>query len=146
MGAMTQFMPAVLEAQQVKLSTKHLADIQMFSDTMRFYARRDLDKSSCEDKHLFRPDELMRIGQDCGMRFEQFSNWIFANIEHRSEPLPEYYFEQFYYDYLKYAMSWDEDLIKLFKQYGKIYFEYFSVLGPAGAMPYTHSTFLFKKL
>ena len=145
MGAMTQFVPDVLKAKGVVLSGKHLADIQMFADTMKFYTRRDLDKSTCEDKHLFRTDELMRVCQDCGMNLHMFPNRVFSDIQHRNEPLGERYFERFYFDYVKYALSWDQDLIDIFDQHCKKYFDYFSVLVPGGAMPYTYGTFLCKK-
>jgi ubiquinone/menaquinone biosynthesis C-methylase UbiE len=146
MGAMTQFMPEVLKGHGIVLNDKHLADIQSFVDTMRFYARRDLDKSACEDKHLFRPDELMALCREYGMQLEFFSNRVFAAIQHRNEPLPEQYFERFYYDYLKYAMAWDQDLVSLFERYGKKYLEYFAPLVAGGATPYTYGTFLCKKL
>lgn len=145
MGAITQFMPEILKANRVRLNKKHLNDIQMFAETMRFYARRDMDKSSCEDKHLFRLDELMRICNDCGLRLEHFPNRTFGNIERRNEPLETNYFEQFYHDYMKYALAWDRDLTDSVMRYGKKYLEYFSPLAANGAMPYTYGTFLCKK-
>ncbi len=145
MGIMTQFMPDILKAQGVTLSDKHLADIQIFADTMKFYARRDVDKSTCEDKHLFRPDELMRISYECGMHLQLFPNRVFADIHHRNEPLDAKYFERFYYDYMKYALAWDQDLLDVFERYGKKYLDYFLQLMPAGAAPYTYGTFLCKK-
>jgi SAM-dependent methyltransferase len=146
MGAITQFMPEILKANGVRISEKHLADIQLFSETMRFYARRDLDKSACEDKHLFRLDELMRICDDCGLRLEHFPNRVFANIERRNEPLEANYFEQFYYDYMKYALAWDQDLTDVVWRYGKKYLEYLSPLTACGAAPYMYGTFLCKKV
>jgi SAM-dependent methyltransferase len=145
MGAMTQFMPDILKGHGVVLSDKHLADIQQFTDTMRFYARRDIDKSECEDKHLFRADDLMRICQECGLRLELFPNRVFADIGHRHEPLPERYFERFYFDYVKYAMGWDQELTGLFERHCKKYFDFFTVLGIGGAMPYTYGTFVCQK-
>jgi ubiquinone/menaquinone biosynthesis C-methylase UbiE len=145
MGAITQCMPDVLRAHGIVLNEKHAADIRIFAEGMRFYARRDIDKSAAEDKHLFRTDELMRICEKCGMRLEMFPNRMFANIRQRDEPLPEQYFEHFYYRYLKYALAWDEDLIALFEKHAKKYLEYFSVLSLGGAAPYTYGTFLCQK-
>ncbi len=145
MGAMTQFMPDILKAHGVALSAKHLSDIQIFVDAMKFYARRDLDKSECEDKHLFRPDELMRICDDHGLRLELFPNRTFGELHVRHEPLSERYFERFYFDYLKYSMSWDRELLDIFERYAKKYLEYFQALAPGGATPYTYGTFLCKK-
>jgi len=145
MGVMTQFMPDILKGQGVALSVKQQADIQIFADTMKFYARRDVDKSACEDKHLFRPDELMRVCHECGMDLQLFPNRVFADIDHRDEPLDPKYFERFYYAYLKYALAWDQDLIDVFERYGTKYLDYFSQLMPAGAAPHTYGTFLCKK-
>jgi len=145
MGAMTQFMPDILKAHGVALSAKHVGDIQTFVDAMKFYARRDLDKSECEDKHLFRPDELMRICDDHGLRLELFPNRTFGELHMRNEPLAGCYFERFYFDYLKYSMAWDQELINLFDRYGRKYLEYFAPLAAGGATPYTYGTFLCKK-
>jgi hypothetical protein len=41
MGAMTQFMPDILKGHGVTLTDKQFADIQIFADAMKFYARRD---------------------------------------------------------------------------------------------------------
>jgi ubiquinone/menaquinone biosynthesis C-methylase UbiE len=146
MGAITQCMPEILKANRVRLNKKHLSDIQIFAEAMRFYARRDVDKSTAEDKHLFRVDELMRICLDYGMRLEHFPNRVFGNIDRRNEPLESEYFERFYSDYMTYALAFDTDLVKTVMRYGKKYLEYFSPLSAAGAAPYTYGTFLCKKM
>jgi ubiquinone/menaquinone biosynthesis C-methylase UbiE len=145
MGAITQLMPAVLVSKGVVLSAKHLADIRTFADTMMFYARRDIDKSAAEDKHLFRPDEIGRICRGCNMQLEFFPNRVFTNIRERDEPLPDDYFEKFYMDYVEYAMSWDRELLGVFDQHAREYLRYFSPLAKNGALPHTYSTFLCKK-
>lgn len=146
MGAITQCMPDILKANGVRLSKKHLNDIQMFADTMKFYARRDLDKSASEDKHLFRVDELMRICLDFGMRLEHFPNRVFGNIDRRNAPLESDYFVEFYSAYMKYSLAFDADLVKTVMRYGRKHLEYFSPLSAAGAAPYTYGTFLCKKV
>lgn len=142
MGAMTQFVPELLRAQGIALKDDHAKDIAMFVDTMRFYARRDVDKVLAEDKHLFRPDELMRISQLNGMEIQFFSNRMFSTIDMRAEPLPSNYFEEFYFNYLKYAMGWDAELLQVFDKHVRRYFEYFSCLSRNNASPYTYGTFL----
>ena len=146
MGAITQFMPEILACRGVKLSDKHLSDIQMFAETMRFYARRDVDKSQCEDKHLFRTDELMRICSEYDMRMEFFPNRVFADIEDRSKSIASDHFERFYFDYIKHAMAWDTQLVEIFEQHAREYLAYFAPLVPGGGAPYLFSTFLCQKL
>jgi SAM-dependent methyltransferase len=146
MGAITQCLPDILKANGVRLSKKHLNDVQLFAETMRFYARRDMDKSAGEDKHLFRVDELMRTCGECGLRLEHFPNRTFSNIERRNEELEPNFFEEFYLDYMKHAMAWDQDLIKDVMRCAKKYLEYFAPLSAHGAAPYTYGTFLCKKV
>lgn len=146
MGAISRCMPDILKANGVRLSKKHLNDIQMFANAMQFYARRDLDKSASEDKHLFRVDELMRICLDCGIRLEHFPNRVFGNIDRRNDPIESDYFADFYSNYMKYALALDADLVQTVMRYGKKYLDYFSPLSAAGATPYTYGTFLCKKV
>ena len=146
MGAITQFMPAVLRSKGIVLSAKHLKGIRIFADAMMYYARHDLDKSAAEDKHLFRPDEVGRICQGCNLQLEFFPNRVFANIRERNEPLPDNYFEQFYFGYVQYSLAWDRKLIDLFDKHAREYLRYFSPLAKNGALPYTYGTFLCKRL
>jgi ubiquinone/menaquinone biosynthesis C-methylase UbiE len=145
MGAITQYLPAVFRSQGIAVSEKHLADIQLFADAMIYYARRDLDKSAAEDKHLFRPEELGRICRKCNMDLEFFSNRSFSDIRERHTPLPEDYFEKFYYNYAKYALSWDGELLDLLDRHARGYLKYFSPLAKCGGMPPTYGAFLCKK-
>jgi hypothetical protein len=135
-----------LKANRVRLSKKHWKDLEMFAETMKFYARRDLDKSTSEDKHLFRIDELMRICLACGIRLEHFPNRVFGNVDRRNDPLESGYFTQFYSDYMQYSLAFDADLVHTVMRYGKKYLDYFAPLSAGGAAPYTYGTFLCKKL
>jgi len=146
MGAMTQIIPDLLAARGVELSEAQQRRIQIFVDAMQFYARRDLDKSQAEDKHLFRPDELMRIAGAAQMDLQFVPNRTLKELDFRREPLPPDYFERFYFDYLKYCMSWEGPLLDLFSTHVRRYFQYFSCLATGNALPHTYGTFLCKKL
>ena len=145
MGVVTQCMPEVLKGYGVELSEKHLSDISLFAETMRFMARRDVDKREAEDKHLFRADELIKICDRCEMRLHLFPNRMFSNIQNRDYQLPEKFFEDFYFAYIRSCLMWDEALIEIFSRYARKYLEYFSVLSRGGALPYTYGAFLCKK-
>uniref|UniRef100_Q02BE5 Methyltransferase type 12 n=1 Tax=Solibacter usitatus (strain Ellin6076) TaxID=234267 RepID=Q02BE5_SOLUE len=146
MGAITQLIPDALRGRGISLSSVQSDRIRFFVSTMQFYARRDIDKSLAEDKHLFRPDELMSLSHRHHMELQFFPNRSLDNIDKRTECLPNTYFETFYLDYLKYCMSWDEELLKLFSEEVRPYFEYFSCLAGNNALPYTYGTFLCRKL
>ena len=145
MGAMTQMIPDLLKGRGITLSAGQADTIRLFVDSMKFYARRDIDKSLAEDKHLFRPDELMSLSNVHGMELHFFPNRTFDNIGTRATPLPANYFESFYFSYLKYCMSWDEDLLSIFSEHVRPYFEYFSCLAGNNALPYLYGTFLCRK-
>jgi SAM-dependent methyltransferase len=145
MGVIAQFLPSVLRSKGIALSAKHLADIRLFADSMLFYARRDLDKSLAEDKHLFRPEEIGRICRGCNMQMEFFPNRRFDDIGDRDRPLPENYFERFFVDYVRFAMSWDAELVGLVEEHAREYLQYFAPLAKNGGLPYTYSTFLCQK-
>ena len=146
MGAMTLMVPDLLQAKGIVLSSEQMHRVREFVDTMQFYARRDVDKSSAEDKHLFRPDELMRLGNLSHMEMHCFANRTFGDIRKRNETLPSNYFEAFYFNYLKYCMSWDDELLQVFSEHVRKYWDYFSCLAFQNALPYTYSTFLWRKL
>jgi SAM-dependent methyltransferase len=145
MGAMTQMAPDMLKAKGVVLSPEQMDRIREFAGGMQFYARRDVDKSRDEDKHLFRPDELMSLCHLNRMEMHFFSNRTFADIHKRDEPLPSNYFEVFYFNYLKYCVSWDNDLLQLFSEHVRPFFDYFSCLAFKSALPHTYSTILCRK-
>jgi ubiquinone/menaquinone biosynthesis C-methylase UbiE len=145
MGAILQFMPAVLRAQGIEPGDEQLRRIQWMCDTMKWYARRDVDKSAAEDKHLFRPDELMNLCAECHLALDLFPNRLFSNIRERYEPLPQDYFDRFFMTYITDAMQWPADLIDLFDRHVRSYLDYFGLFAEGGAMPYTNSTFVCKK-
>ncbi|HEX8166645.1 MAG TPA: class I SAM-dependent methyltransferase [Beijerinckiaceae bacterium] len=80
------------------------------AETMKAYHRRDVDKSSWEDKHVFRPDELMVWGRDAGLVTHFLPNSTLGSYMYTSEdPDPrEMEFEKFMHDYLRYAMGYGE--------------------------------------
>jgi len=143
MGAMAQFLPAVAKADGVCLTGMQVRQIKLFTDTMRFYARRDVDKSQAEDKHLFRVDEMIKLGMQCGLEvaflsnchYEQFSGkttWP-ANNGHD--------FTAFFHNYLKDCMSFDEELIALFDKYMTPYCKYIEDLSGNDNGPYMQGIF-----
>ena len=49
----------------------------MFCRAVEFYARRDVDKTSAEDKHLFAIGEMIEIGRRAGFEVRAFPNCSF---------------------------------------------------------------------
>ena len=147
MGAMAQFLPLVLEKLGRKVSEKHSRQIRLFVDTMSFYARRDIDKSKAEDKHLFRVDEVMSICASAELKVEFLSNLTFERFSESSEPehlVPDG-FHVFFRDYLRYCMSFDEELVRLFDSHFSRYSQFIETLSGGGGGPYMHGVFLCRK-
>jgi len=146
MGAMAQFLPAVVQNEGGRLTDAQAASVKLFVDSMCFYARRDLDKSAAEDKHLFRVDELTKIGAACGLDVEFWPNLSYENfaVEGWAQP-DQANFQSFFYNYLKYCMSFDEALMQIFQKHFAKYCKFVNDISANGAGPYMHGVFLCRK-
>jgi ubiquinone/menaquinone biosynthesis C-methylase UbiE len=77
------------------------------AETMKAYHRRDVDKSTWEDKHVFRPDEMIVWGRDAGLIAHFLPNSTFETYAHTTDPEPGAMdFERFLRDYLQYCMGY----------------------------------------
>jgi ubiquinone/menaquinone biosynthesis C-methylase UbiE len=78
------------------------------AETMKSYHRRDVDKSAWEDKHVFRPDEMMVWGRDAGLKTHFLPNSTLGSYIHTmDDPDPrEMNFATFMEDYLRYSMGY----------------------------------------
>lgn len=144
MGAMIQFLPELARGAGMELSDAQRQRVASFVGTMQRYARRDIDKSQCEDKHLFRVDELMATGRDCGLVVRVLANTSFdaqrfglrANV-HR--------FGQFFRDYALHCLSWDADLLRLFDRFIAPHSTFVEEASSGGSGPYLNGVFVCKK-
>ena len=146
MGALAPFVPMVLEQEGRPLSPRHQAQLQLFIDTMRFYARRDVDKAAAEDKHLFRPDELMQLGRRFGLEVEFLPNTVFEDCVHgvppRRRPAS---FVTFFRDYLRYCMSFDTELVDAFAECFAPHCAMVEELSQTGDGPAMHGVFVCRR-
>jgi ubiquinone/menaquinone biosynthesis C-methylase UbiE len=146
MATIARFFPLVLEHAGKPLTDSQRKTVQLFLDTMKFYSRRDVDKSLAEDKHLFRVDELMKTGERAGLTVEflpnkTFYDWMPARDGKPRRPS----FVKFFRDYLKYSMSFDDELIGLFDDHLARYCDWVEELAQQGNGPYLHGVFVWKK-
>jgi hypothetical protein len=146
LGAMAQFIPSILRDAGHPLDAAQLKQVDVLVRTMQFYARRDIDKTAAEDKHLFRVDEMMQTCSEAGLDMEFMPNMTF---EHYSAP-PQtrtqgWSFSAFFHDYLAYLMSFDPALMKLIDEHFRGYCDYLDVLTAKGNGPYVQGVFLCRK-
>lgn len=149
MGAMIQNLPALARAAGRPLTAEQEGQVDLFVRTMAFYARRDLDKSAAEDKHLFRVDEIMRCGRAHGLEFEFHANRAFETFEDdgaagNPASRPGWYLG-FLRSYVKYCMSWPDDLMAVFDEFMPAACRYIDEASGGGSGPYLHGVFVGRK-
>jgi hypothetical protein len=109
---------------------------------VRFLGRTDIDKSSAEDKHLFRVDRVMRMADAAGLDAEFYPN---RSYEHFVAPAiergePER-FTEFFMNYCQYILAWPEDLLALLREHFTGAFEHVEQIDRSGNGPYLHGVF-----
>jgi ubiquinone/menaquinone biosynthesis C-methylase UbiE len=144
MGGMMQFLPAAARARGNPLTPEQEKTVDWFVRTMSFYARRDLDKTKAEDKHLFRVDELMRTGATCGLEVEFKPNRTYEKFA-GDEVSEASNFRTFFRDYARYCMSWDESLMRVFDEVMTPYCNFVEEASKGASGPYLHGVFVCKK-
>ncbi|HEX8663303.1 MAG TPA: class I SAM-dependent methyltransferase [Beijerinckiaceae bacterium] len=77
------------------------------AEVMQRYHRDDVDKSEWEDKHVFRPDEMMVWARDAGLAMHFLPNVTFEAYAHTADPKPDNMdFTKFVQDYMRYCMGY----------------------------------------
>ena len=144
MGALAQFLPALAQGAGRPLSAEQARHVELFVRSMAFYSRRDLDKSKAEDKHLFRVDEIMATGAANGLEFEFKANRTYESFLEPPAVEPAF-FHRFMRDYVKYCMSWPDDLLARFDEHMPPYCSYLAEASRGGSGPYLHGVFVARK-
>lgn len=146
MGAMIQFLPALARGAGRPLTPEQEKKAIAFAGSMEYYSRRDLDKTTAEDKHIFRVDDLMRIGESCGLRVEFLSNTTYevfsAPADQRRGPDE---FTPFFRGYAQYCMGWDAALMARFDEHIAPYCRFVENASAGGSAPYMHGVFVCRK-
>ena len=170
MGSMAQFFPQTAQAAGEPLNAEQLAKVDLFVRTMQFYARKDVDKSQAEDKHLFRVDELMEFGAECGLvvkfhpnvgyRYfsvppsergptEGFRAGVKRAVKQKYRALTGTrmpgWFRRFGHKYVKESMGWDAPLADMFDRHMGRFFDFVDESSKGGRVPYLNGTFVFRK-
>jgi SAM-dependent methyltransferase len=85
--------------------------VKLFADTMRFYCRRDVDKSAAEDKHVFRLADLLQAADKADLHLRYVPN---ADLESFARPGSAFDFHKFLADYLTYCMAMTPPVVARF--------------------------------
>ena len=81
---------------------KHIHNARNIQETMLYSARQDIDKSSMENKHIFRTEYLFKVGRELDLDVEFISNHEFNEFdENGSYKSKKGFFREFSISYLK---------------------------------------------
>jgi ubiquinone/menaquinone biosynthesis C-methylase UbiE len=146
MGALACYMVPCLQAAGYALSPDEQEKIDYFVATMRYYCRRDIDKTDAEDKHTFRIDELMRDCRNVGLaldfmpnlELEQFTLTGKLNQWNTS-------FVKFFGSYLRYCVTFPAPLLAALEQHFLPRCQFLDDIGRSGTPVYTHGIFVARK-
>lgn len=112
---------------------------------MMSYSRRDIDKSSMEDKHLFLPEEVTRWAQNAGLDAEFLPNQEFFQFHDADKEPGEFSVRHYISAYLHYCMGLDKKVEAEFSRAVAPYALYMDQCSQGGPAPAFHGIFLLRK-
>ncbi|MDD5198748.1 MAG: methyltransferase [Terrimicrobiaceae bacterium] len=146
MGALADTLPGLAKVAKVSLEPEEARLLKAFARTMGRYHRRDLDKSTWEDKHLFDLAELANVAADLGMSSRFYVNQSFQEASMDSgRHIGKYDFYEFFRSYLQYCMSYPMALIEKLDQFARPYFDYVTEASAGGSWPQVTACCFFRK-
>ena len=144
MAAVSQSIIPVLESGGVEVKPAWRKQLEFFTETVKFYCRRDLDKSTAEDKHLFRVHELGDLGAEHGLNLRFFPNATFSDYAPPYEP-DFVSFSIFFMNYLQFCMMFDDEFLKLIRRHLKTQLKFIDDCYRSHVGPTITGLFLLKK-
>lgn len=146
MGAVAQAIVPSLELAGICVTLEWQRQIGLFTDTMKFYCRRDLDKTRGEDKHLFRIFEMAELGRKYGLRLRFFPNAAFEDFMENGDYRAQHaQFGKFMLRYLRVCMGFDPALVDMIADKMQVQFAYIEECYSGHAGPIITGAFLFVK-
>ncbi|MDI1334749.1 MAG: class I SAM-dependent methyltransferase [Lacunisphaera sp.] len=144
MGAVGQSIAPVLQAAGITVRPEWTRQINDLTDTVKFYCRRDINKKTAEDKHLFREHEMADLGQQHGLQLKFFPNAAFSNYV--APYVPEFEtFSHFFLNYLQFCMLYDAEFLELIRRHLKPQLKYLDDCYRSHVGPTITGVFLLKK-
>jgi SAM-dependent methyltransferase len=144
MATFAQFVPTALHAAGIEMRPAWQAKLQEFTDAVKFYCLRDLEKVAAEDKHLFNPHELSELGIKHGLQLHFFPNATF--LDHAPPFAPNFRgFSEFFFIYLQNCMRFDVEFVELIRTHLRDQLRYVEECYRSHPGPAVTGLFLFKK-
>jgi len=144
MGVVAQSIAPTLKAAGVVLRPAWEERLAHFSETIRFYCRRDFVKDTVEDKHLFTTHELSDLGFKRGLHLRFIPNAAFS--EFAPPYLPSFEsFAPFFLNYLRDCMLFDPEFLALIAEHLKPQLTFIDDCYRSHVGPAVNGVFLFHK-
>lgn len=144
MAAVAQSIVPSLRAAGVALKPAWQAQVTNFTDTVKFYCRRDHVKVAAEDKHLFTTHDLSDLAQTNGLHLKYFPNATFGDFA--PPHVPEFEgFSVFFLTYLKYCMQFDEEFLTEIRRHLQTQLSFIDDCYRSHTGPAVTGVFLFRK-
>ena len=144
MGTVGQAIAPVLQNAGITLLPAWQEQLRSLTETITFYCRRDLDKRTAEDKHLFRVHELADLGYVHGLHLQFFPNATFS--DYAAPFLPQFEsFSVFFLNYLQYCMLFDAEFLRHIRRHLKPQLKYIDDCYRSHIGPTITGVFLLKK-
>lgn len=118
MAALCRLLPAAAAAEGITPSAKQLEQNDVFCRAIEFYARRDVDKTLAEDKHLFGIGEMIEMGRRAGFEVQAFPNcsFDFWNQPEEGRRHADDFFSRSFRGYLEHVIGFGPEFGELWEQ------------------------------
>lgn len=117
-------------------------DIKLLADTMKFYCRRDIDKSLAEDKHVFKVSDILLSAERSGMSLKYFVNKDFEFFVNETD---SFHYLNFVESYLRHCMQFSEAVTEFFLRESAETLKYLSEISGRTNWPESSGVFLLKR-
>lgn len=122
----------------------HFARLQLLIDTMKAAARRDIDKSTWEDKHLFKVSDIMKWGHSANLEVDFIANREFNEFADNADN-GTFSYRKFIFAYISKCMNYGDQFARDFEADLGTSFDYLDQIAANNNSPEYHGIFLFRK-
>jgi ubiquinone/menaquinone biosynthesis C-methylase UbiE len=148
---LVSFLPTLMESKRRSDGSASNPDfdrviakqIKDFVDTIVWYARRDVDKSQHEDKHLFRVSEIMAVGHKNGLEVEYYPNAGYDTVAFEHSEIS---FEHELFHNLRVNFGFGNGIVEILKEHMSSYLQMIQSISPNGGSPYVKGVFSCKRI
>jgi len=148
---LVSFLPTLMESKRRSDGSASNPDfdrviakqIKDFVDTIVWYARRDVDKSQHEDKHLFRVSEIMAVGHKNGLEVAYYPNAGYDTVAFEHSEIS---FEHELFHNLRVNFGFGNGIVEILKEHMSPYLQMIQSISPNGGSPYVKGVFSCKRI